>query len=802
MSPVALKESPSASPVAAQEPRSRLLRYLASMGFALLLATGASFTALYERAEWGLRDLQMRLWSPVGRYADVLVVDVNEDAMRALESQVGAWPYPRQIYALVGAYLERSEARAVVYDVLFAEAREGDPEFAAALRDRPVVLAAAALGNSIERSALYRQRLGALGWQVPAEVPRRRWPDVTLPAEALGADQVGLVTLQPDADGHVRRLPLFHEAEGAVLPALSLAGLHAAGSRPAVAYEDGRVRVGDRSWPVNASGDVVLKFPSRVAHLDVLPFHELVLAALGQPGFAKVADRIRGRTVVLGSSAERLGDYVQTPLGRLQGVAVTAMAIALLDRGEVLSPPDWRSNGLLLLIALLVPALTFHWRLGHLGALPWLAAPLAVGLVLAVASVLFKQGQQTAMLFPILVSLAALVADLFGRVLALQRIRQRLAAEKLAAERASELKSQFMSHMTHELRTPLTGILGFNQRLSAPGLDEAARARYVDVVEKNGRHLLQLINNILDGAKLEAGQMKIVPVPTRVRDLAGDVVQTLAPQAEGKGIALELAVADRVPALVALDPLRMKQVLLNLCGNAVKFTEAGRVALRIDWTNATLVAEIEDTGPGMDEAQLARIFIPFQQAHDRVAQKHGGTGLGLSISRNLCELMGGALQVRSQPGKGSVFEVRVAAPEAVDPAPPAPLRRPVAAGRLEGTVLVVDDSEDLRDLVGLYLGDLGLEVRMAGDGAEALEAVRAAPPDAVLTDMEMPRMNGMQLAAALRADGYRAPIVLLTAHPEGGETEKAMQAGCSAYVGKPVDPAALKQTLRRVMEQR
>ena len=787
--------------------RARVYRYAASMAFALAFAWLASLTPLYERAEAGLRDLQMRLASPPGRFEKVAVIDVDEDSMRALEAQLGAWPYPRQVYALVGAFLERAGARAVVYDVLFAEAREGDAEFAGALRGEPAVLAAAALPNSIERSQPYRERLQALGWTVPAAVPRRVWHDITLPVETLAPRRAGIVTLQPDADGYVRRLPLFHEAEGAVLPALSLAALHPPGAPPddappRVAREGDRVRVGERAWPVNAAGEVVLRFPSRVEALEIVPFHQVVLAALDRPGAAEVAKKLAGRTVVLGSSAERLGDYVQTPLGRQQGVVVTAMAIELLERGEVLAPPTLGTNALLLAISLIVPALSFHRRLGNLAAFPWVASPVAAALVLAVAMLLFVQGRQATMLFPILVSLAALFADLIGRLVALQRIRQKLAAEKLAAERASELKSQFMSHMTHELRTPMTAILGFNERLAAPGLDAATRAHYIDVVDKNSRHLLTLINNILDGAKLEAGQMRIAAAPASVREIASDIVQTLAPLAEAKRIHVALRGAESVPPGLEVDALRLKQVLLNLGGNAIKFTERGGVTLALAWRDGRLTVDVEDTGPGMTAEQLERIFVPFQQAHERVAHKHGGTGLGLAISRNLCELMGGSLSARSEPGRGSTFTAEIRAPLAELPAPAAaPQAAPAAKPARAARVLVVDDSEDLRDLVGFYLSDMGFEPSYAGSGAEALDIVRREPPDAVLTDMEMPGMDGAELARALRAAGYARPIALLTAHPEGPDTERAIAAGCNAYVAKPVDAAAMELKIRTLMEQ-
>ena len=793
----------------------RLRRYAISMGLGILLALAASQTAIYERADLWLGDAFMRTLAPADRFDGVAVVDVDEDSMTALESQLGAWPYPRQIYAIAGEYLARAGANAVVYDILFSEAREGDAEFAASLQGRPAALAAAALPQLIERSRGHGDRILALAWPAAADAPRRHWPDITLPVAELvpggNATGVGVVTLQPDpADGVVRRIPLLHGIQDSVLPALPLAALHlggAGGTKPRIEYAEGRIRVGGRAWPVNASSEVVLRFPASTAGLHIVPFYEIVLAALERPNYAHVAARVKGKIVVVGSSALRLGDYVQTPMGRTQGVVVTAMAVEMLRDGRVLKPssPGW--NAFLLAIAMIVPALGFHARLGKLSVLLWIGAPLSAALVLGAAALLFVNGQQASILFAILVSVLALVADLLGRFAALQHDRQRLAAEKLAAERAHELKSQFMSHMTHELRTPLTAILGFNERLARENLGSKERERYVEVVEKSGRHLLTLINNLLDGAKLEAGQMRIAPAPAAVADVVQDVIQTLGPLAEAKSLGLSSRIDPQVPRVLEFDALRVKQVLLNLGGNAIKFTERGAVTIGVGWSDGRLSFAVEDTGPGMDAAQLERIFVPYQQAHERVAQKHGGTGLGLSISRHLCTLMGGDLIADSVPGAGSTFTAVLDAPRAQAEAVAAveaaagaaDARRAAPQARLSGRVLVADDSEDLRDLVGFYISELGLEMIEAADGAQAEEIALRERPLAVLTDMEMPRMNGAELAQAVRAAGYDRPVILLTAHPEGAETERALRMGCTTFLAKPVDRNALERTLRLLL---
>ncbi|MDH4261236.1 MAG: CHASE2 domain-containing protein, partial [Gammaproteobacteria bacterium] len=389
--------------------RDRLRRYATSMGLGVVLALAISQTSLYERADLWLGDAFMRTLAPADRFDGVAVVDVDEDSMTALESQLGAWPYARQIYAVVGEFLARAGAQAVVYDVLFSEAREGDAEFGASLQGQPVALAAAALPQLIERSRGHGERIAALAWPAAPEVPRRYWPDITLPVVELapgGAGVgVGVVTLLPDpVDGVVRRMPLLHGVQDAVLPALPLAALHARGAKPRVEFSAGRIRVGERAWPVNASSEAVLRFPARPEGLQIVPFYEVVLAALDRPKYAHVAARVRGKIVVVGSSAMRLGDYVQTPMGRTQGVVVTAMAVEMLREGRVLKPSAAGWNGLLLAIAMLVPALGFHSRLGKLSALIWIGAPLSAVLVLGAAALLFVNGQQASILFAVLVS--------------------------------------------------------------------------------------------------------------------------------------------------------------------------------------------------------------------------------------------------------------------------------------------------------------------------------------------------------------------------------------------------------------
>ncbi len=291
---------------------------------------------------------------------------------------------------------------------------------------------------------------------------------------------------------------------------------------------------------------------------------------------------------------------------------------------------------------------------------------------------------------------------------------------------------------------------------------------------------------------MEAGQFKFERTAHDVRVLLDDVVATLRVMAHDKGLALEQEVAADMPPALSLDAFRVRQVLLNLIGNAIKFTAQGKVVLKAAWHSGELRCEIADTGPGIPQESLDRIFVPFQRAPGVTA---AGTGLGLSITRKLVELMGGSIRVRSQVGQGSVFEVRIPAPQAelaasAVSATPAPMPE-----KLAGRVLLADDNADLRALVQVQLADLGFECKAVGDGLEAIEAALAQPYTIVLLDMDMPFMDGYETVRVLRERGYTAPVIGFTAHQGGTPVERALIEGCDDVVSKPASPERLREAL-------
>jgi signal transduction histidine kinase len=405
-------------------------------------------------------------------------------------------------------------------------------------------------------------------------------------------------------------------------------------------------------------------------------------------------------------------------------------------------------------------------------------------------------------------SLDALVA---ARTKELERAKD----EALAASRA---KSEFLANMSHEIRTPMTAILGFAELLTG-AKDAATQAEYVRTIQRNGEHLLVIVNDILDLSKIEAGQMQVERVTTDVAKIVLETESLMSVRASGKGITLRAMAETAFPRLIESDPVRLKQILVNLVGNAVKFTERGGVVLKLGWSGppngaGKLRIVVEDTGIGMTPEQVSSLFQAFWQADASSTRKFGGTGLGLRISRNLAQMLGGDIDVTSEPGKGSVFTLvlptvctsagGMVQPEALHGVTTHESRGPLASERvLAGVrISVAEDGPDNQRLILHHLHAAGAVVRMFNNGAALLRSLTmdgslagSLRPDAecdlVLTDMQMPELDGYTLASMLRAKGWKGPIVALTAHAMSGDAERCLAAGCDAYAAKPISRKGL-----------
>ena len=402
------------------------------------------------------------------------------------------------------------------------------------------------------------------------------------------------------------------------------------------------------------------------------------------------------------------------------------------------------------------------------------------------------------------------------RLAAGQRDAAREAAE--AAKAADRAKSEFLANMSHEIRTPLNAILGFADVLRSGGCPEAERDEHLDTIRGSGDHLLTLINDILDLSKVESGRMAFERRRCDPHAVLADVLSALRVKAADKGLTLECRWSGRAPDRLTTDPDRMRQVLINLVGNAVKFTAEGSVRLLAEVVpgpagkSPRFAVEVHDTGEGVAPGKLECIFDPFTQADASVTRRHGGTGLGLAISRRIAEELGGSLTAASRPGWGSVFRFEIDAgdlscaawtdpaerpAEAVRPEPRlAPIARDAARRFPQARVLLVDDGETNRRLFRTVLSRLEIVPTEATNGKEGSDAALAAaadgtPFDLVLMDMQMPVLDGYAAAGRMRAAGLAVPIVALTAHAMAGDRDRCLAAGCTDYLSKPVRPADL-----------
>lgn len=771
-------------------------------------------------------DALLRAAARPANFNDVLVVDFDDASLRALQPQLGPWPYSRAVDARLLQTLRKAGAASVIFDIVFAGTREGDDRFAAALAERPdTTLAAAARRDADMDEVQPPEAIEPFSTQLGADSHLLPWPAVMLPAPQLlqalthpGA--LGVISTSLDADGHLRRLPLLHDVAGRVLPHLALAALLLESQAPLPlpgkrsATGSGVLMVlGPHRWPLDAQGAAHLVLPSNLASLPTLPASALLMAAGTEVGPA-LRKRIEGRHVFVGSSAF-FGDVVTTPQGRLHGTVMVAGAYEALRRDAVLAPAGVPMAALLLLLAL-APVLRVVWR-GR--PLPWSDAAFSLGLVLLIGVGAWAAGRYGALQVSPTPALSCLLIG-FALTLLLQlrsaaRANRELHERQLAAEAANRAKSEFLAGVSHELRTPLHAVLGMADVLSRTPL-APQQQRYVEVFRTAGQNLVSLIDDLLDLSRIEAGQLALDPRPFVLVTLLDEVRLLLQPRAAAKGLTLTLAVdagsEPPVGGVLQGDSRRLRQVLVNLIANAIKFTAAGSITVRLNRDpQGWLRVRVSDTGIGIAAAEQQRIFQPFVQADGSITRRFGGTGLGLSISNDLVHLMGGTIRVESEPGRGSTFEFVL--PMLPTTEVPAPERDPpTSADTAPGpgaSILLAEDNEVNVMVLEAMLDGTGHRVRVVNDGAEAVACFAAGRFDLVLMDVQMFGMDGHTATRAIRAleaaeHRSRTTVIALTANAFETERQASFAAGCDGHLVKPLQRATLLETIEhhRAVRQR
>jgi two-component system, sensor histidine kinase LadS len=405
---------------------------------------------------------------------------------------------------------------------------------------------------------------------------------------------------------------------------------------------------------------------------------------------------------------------------------------------------------------------------------------------------------------------AAMAINALRRSADLEAANTALQAATAQATEATQARSVFLANMSHEIRTPLTAVIGFSEDLLDVDQTMEDRIHAVQTIHTAGKHLLSVINSLLDLTKIEADQLKLECMPVELLPLLDDVVALAQQQAMAKGLGFRIETEYPVPRSVQTDPLRFRQILLNLVTNAIKFTDIGSVTVRTSYdpATATLRVGVVDTGIGIDEAQLKGLFQPFAQADSSTSRRFGGSGLGLAISRKLAQSLGGDLGVTSTPGTGSCFTLSLPTGpvDALHDSEPPQLERTAqlrgGADSMEpmtGSVLLAEDNPDNQRLIGLILRRLGLAVEVVENGQLAVDAALARPHDLVLMDMQMPVMDGLTAVRTLRERGYPGPIVALTANASREDKHACIDAGCNDFATKPIARASFGRTIRQFL---
>ena len=408
--------------------------------------------------------------------------------------------------------------------------------------------------------------------------------------------------------------------------------------------------------------------------------------------------------------------------------------------------------------------------------------------------------------------LFGIVQDISTRKQAEQSSKNAIIA-KMNAESASETKSEFLANMSHEIRTPLTAIIGFSETLLHSDQPMHERTTAIKTIIRNGDHLLHIINDILDLSKIEADKLEFESTPLNLFQLLNDVESLIQIQTKNKNLEFSINYDFPLPLYINTDPLRIKQILVNLCSNAVKFTDHGSIQIEVSYIadNDSIHFNVIDTGIGMTENEILKIFDSFTQADLSTTKKFGGTGLGLTISKFLAEKLGGDITVNSQTNSGSQFNINIKAnitqeTNFIHNIDMIPKESPVLVSthqrnNLVGEILLAEDNEDNQRLLRLYLEKMGVNLSIAHNGKQAFNMAMENNYDLVLMDVQMPIMDGLEATKRLRNENYKTPVIALTANAMTEDRDRCLKAGCNDFLSKPVNRNNLYSVLAKYLSQ-